>query len=78
MVKDFKDGDIIEINVCDNKRIIEIWLTNKENIEECWKKSLQSLLENYKQKKYKIAIFKSGEKKLTDCTAGLLLHNRIF
>ena len=63
----------MEINVRDNERIIEIWLTNPEKTN---KKSLKPIFDKYKEKKYKVAVFQSGDKNLADSTAGLLLHNR--
>ena len=67
----------MEITVRDYERIIEIWLTNHEKANDKLKKSLQPIFGEYKQKKYKVAVFHSGERDLADSTAGLLLHNRI-
>ena len=66
----------MEINVRDNERIVEIWLTNQEKTNEKIKKSLNPLFDKYKQMKYKVAVFQSGNRDLADCTAGLLLYNR--
>ena len=67
----------MEMNIRDNERIVEIWLTNSEKTNEKLKKSLQPIFDEYKQKKYKVAVFQSGSRDLADSTAGLLLHNRM-
>ena len=66
----------MEMNVRDHERIVEIWLTNREKENGKLKGPLQPIFDEYKQKKYKVAVFQSGDRDLTDCVAGLLLHNR--
>jgi len=66
----------MEICVKDSLKIVEIWLTNAEQGNAALRKSLQPLFDEYKQKKYKVAVFESGHGDLVDATAGLLLHNR--
>ena len=66
----------MEMNVRDNERIVEIWLTNGDQTNKNLKQSLQPIFNEYKQKKYKVAVFQSGNRDLADCTAGLLLHNK--
>jgi len=66
----------VEINVRDDDRIVEVWLTNREKANERLRMSLQPIFDEYKQKKYKVAVFRSGNGKLADYTSGLLLHNR--
>ena len=79
-MKPKREGGVnrIEINVRDDDRIVEVWLTNGEKANERLKMSLQPLFDEYKQKKYKVAVFQSGGSDLADCTAGLLLHNRML
>jgi len=66
----------MEMNVHDDDRIVEIWLTNEEKSNDGLKGLLQPIFNEYKQKKYKVAVFQSGGRDLADCTAGLLLHNK--
>jgi len=66
----------MEVCVKDSLKIVEIWLTNTEQSDAALRKSLQPLYEEYKPKKYKVAVFKSGSGNLLDKTTGLLLHNR--
>jgi len=66
----------MEICVKDSLKIVEVWLTNVEQGDAALRKSLQPLFDEYKQKKYKVAVFESGRGDLLYNTAGLLLHNR--
>ena len=67
----------MEMTVRDDERIVEIWLSNHEKTNDKLKKTLQPIFDEYKQKKYKVAVFQSGSRDLVDSTAGLLLHNRM-
>jgi len=66
----------IELQVHDSERIVEIWLTSAEKKDQQLQQLLQPVFANYKAKKYKVAVFCSGQRNLFDSTAGLLLHNR--
>ena len=66
----------MEIHVKDSLKIVEIWLTNAEKDDKLVNESIKPIFEEYKKKKYKVAVFKSGNSDLVDNTAGLLLHNR--
>lgn len=65
----------MEISVSDDKHIVEIWLTNQEQEDESVSKFVQSTAEKYSDKKYKVAVFRSGDHDLYDCTEGLIEHN---
>ena len=67
----------MEMTVRDDERIVEIWLSNHEKANDKLGKSVQPIFDEYKQKKYKVAVFQSGSRDLMDSTAGLLLHNRM-
>ena len=66
----------MELNIRDDERIVEIWLTNREKTNEKLRDSLKPVYDKYREMKYKVAVFQSGSRDLTDSTAGLLLHNR--
>ena len=66
----------MEMNIRNDERIVEIWLTNLEKENEKLRDSLKPIYDRYKQMKYKVAVFQSGNRDLTDSTAGLLIHNR--
>ena len=58
----------MEINVSENKRIVEIWLTNQEQEDD----SISEFVQNTADK---FAVFMSGDNDLFDCTEGLIEHN---
>ena len=62
----------MEFNVNDKDKILEIWLSNSEKEDI----SLKSLYKEYKEKKYTVAVFKSGNENLFSNTKELLLNNR--
>ena len=66
----------IELQVRDSEKIVEIWLTSAEKKDKQVQEMLRPVYANYKARKYKVAVFCSGQRDLLDCTAGLLLYNR--
>ena len=66
----------LEINVRDDRKIVEIWLTNEEQQDQGFRESLKPLYQEYKAKKYMIAEFLSGNLDLTEETAALLRYNK--
>jgi len=60
----------LEIQVDNNKKIIEIWLANNEE------ENVADIVATYNQLKYTIAIFKSGCGNLFENTKQLLAHNK--
>lgn len=70
-----KECCLLEINVSENKRIVEIWLTNQEQEDDSISEFVQNTADKYSDKKYKVAVFMSGDNDLFDCTEGLIEHN---
>ena len=66
----------LEINVRDDKKIVDIWLTNAEKKDPAVRKSLKEKFERYKKEKYLVAVFESGEKDLYQGTLDLLAYNK--
>lgn len=66
----------MEINVRDDRKIVDIWLTNEEQQDQAIKESLKPLYQQYKAKKYTIAVFLSGSRDLAEETAALLRYNK--
>lgn len=66
----------MEMNVKDDVQIVEIWLSNAEKNDKQIRDSLQVIFDNYKKKKYMVAVFESGEKDLYQGTLDLLAYNR--
>ena len=66
----------MEINVRDDKKIVEVWLTNQEQRDERLQKQLEDLYQQYSKKKYFVVVFKSGNQDLAEETSALLCYNR--
>lgn len=66
----------MEINVKDEKKIVEIWLTNAEKKDASLRESLKSVYDKYKKKKYLVAVFESGEQELYQGVLNLLAYNK--
>lgn len=66
----------MEINVRDDRRIVEIWLTNEEQQDRAFRENLKPLYQQYKAKKYTVAVFLSGSRELAEETGALLCYNK--
>jgi len=66
----------LEINVKDEKRMVEIWLSNAEKRDPVLRESLKDIYDKFKKKKYLVAVFESGEKDLYQGTLDLLAYNK--
>lgn len=66
----------MEINVKDEKRMVEIWLSNAEKRDPVSRESLKDIYDKFKKKKYLVAVFESGEKDLYQGTLDLLAYNK--
>ncbi|MGN0580159.1 MAG: hypothetical protein ACI4JE_04730 [Ruminococcus sp.] len=65
----------MRIIVRDDKLIAEIWLTNSEQQDKSVQSVISEKTAEYSDKKYRIAVFRSGNRNLYDCTDGLLHNN---
>ena len=65
----------MRIIVKDDKHIAEIWLTNSEQQNEEVQSVISEKTAEYSEKRYRIAVFRSGNRSLYDCTDGLLHNN---
>ena len=66
----------MEMNVRDDKKLVEIWLTNAEQMDPDLREGLKGIYARYKVKKYMVAVFESGRENLYENTRDLLLFNR--
>lgn len=66
----------LEINVRDSNQIVEIWLTREERQDINLREQLKPLYQEYKAKKFLVAVFESGEQDLEELTGSLLGYNR--
>lgn len=47
----------MEINVRDDRKIVEVWLTNQEKQDETLREQLKNLYQQYREKKYIVAVY---------------------
>ena len=66
----------MEINVRDSDKIVEVWLTREEKQDLNLRERLKPLYQEYKAKKFLVAVFESGEQNLEELTGSLLVYNR--
>ena len=66
----------MEMNVRDDKKIVDIWLTNAEKNDPALREGLNDIYKKYKEMKYLVAVFESGEKDLYQGTLDLLAYNK--
>lgn len=66
----------MEINVRGDRRIVEVWLTNQEKQDDSLREQLKDLYQQYREKKYIVAVYMSGDLDLTEETSALLSYNR--
>ncbi len=66
----------LEMNVRDDKKMVEIWLTNAEENDLTLRNGLKALYAECAAKKYMVAVFQSGKRDLYESTRDLLLFNR--
>ncbi len=66
----------MEMNVREDKKIVDIWLTNAEKNDPVLREGLNDIYKKYKEKKYLVAVFESGEKDLYQGTLDLLAYNK--
>ena len=61
----------MEITVCEERKIVEIWLRGGEEGA-----GLRELYTRCRERGYLAVVYRSGAEDLTELTAGLLLYNR--
>lgn len=66
----------MEINVRDDRKIVEVWLTNQEKQDEDLRERLKTFYQQYREKKYIVAVYMSGDLDLMEETSALLCSNR--
>ena len=66
----------MEINVHDDRKIVEIWLDRSEQADAGLHETLRPIYQEYSGKKYTVAVFHSGMEDLYEQTHQLLLYNR--
>ena len=55
---------------------MEVWLTNQEKQDESLREQLKNFYQQYREKKYIVAVYMSGDQDLMEETSALLCYNR--
>lgn len=66
----------MELEVYDTKKMVCVWLTHADQEDSAIQDQLKSLYLKYKQRKYCVAVFRSGHEDLEGLTRDLLQYNR--
>lgn len=64
------------MEIREQSKIVELWLTREERDDPAFRESLKPIYQQYKDQKYLVAVFLSGEDDLYQQTLDLLLYNR--
>ena len=64
------------MEIRDESKIVELWLTREEKDDLAFWESLKPIYQEYKEQKYLVAVFLSGEEELYQQTRDLLLYNQ--
>ena len=67
----------MEMEVRDKEKRVYIWLTRAESEDPVLKESLKPIYQEYKAKKYLVAVYESGTGDLEGSIRDLLLYNRV-
>lgn len=68
----------MEINVRDDRRLVDVWLTNVEKPTLRFGRGLKSIYDRYRKQNYTVAVFESGGRDLCHGTLDLLSHNKRY
>lgn len=71
-----KEVDSLEINVRDDRKIVEVWMSRAEKNNPVLHHQLNEVCAQYKPKKYTVAVFESGNGDLYQNTLNLLAYNK--
>lgn len=66
----------MEIIRDDAKKLVQVWLTRQEGENSAVQERLQPLYAQWKQQKYMVAVFHSGQEDLKENTLALLAYNK--
>lgn len=66
----------MRVEIREQSKIVELWLTREERDDPAFRESLKPIYQQYKDQKYLVAVFLSGEEDLYQQTWDLLLYNR--
>ena len=70
------DESRLRMEIRDESKTVELWLTREERDDLAFRESLKTMYQKYKEQKYLVAVFLSGEEELYQQTRDLLLYNQ--
>ena len=65
----------LRIDVNEKNKILALWLTNQESINQNLPKDIENEIEKYKEQKYRICIYQSGNEDIKNNLLNLILNN---
>ena len=65
----------MQIDINDKDKIVALWFTNKENPQINLPRNIKEMMEIYKQKKYKVCMYQSGNDDIKTNLLNLILNN---
>ena len=66
----------MEIIQDEAKKLVQVWLTRQEGENSAVQERLQPMYAQWKQQKYMVAVFHSGQEDLKENTLALLAYNK--
>ena len=66
----------MEIIRDDAKKLVQVWLTRHEGQDSALQERLKPMYAQWKQQKYMVAVFRSGNEDLQESTLALLAFNK--
>ncbi len=65
----------MQVNINDKDKILALWLTEKEDSVKSLPKDIEEKIEVYRQKKYRICMYCSGNEDIKTNLLNLILNN---
>lgn len=65
----------MKINVNEKDKVLALWVTNQENPSQDLPKNIEKEIEKYREKKYRICIYQSGNEDIKTNLLNLILNN---
>lgn len=66
----------LEMHIRDDKKLVEIWLNSEEKRDTQLREKLKDVYAQFREKKYLVAVYESGEGDLYQGTLDLLRYNK--
>lgn len=63
------------MNILEKAKIVEVWLTNEDQQQPATDIEVRKICSEWGSRKYRVAVFRSGNKDLFSSAEGLILNN---